>query len=37
VAEREAQDDLAAGRFRTFDDAEGFIADLESLAADTSQ
>ena len=37
AAEREAEDDLAAGRFRTFDDAESFLADLESLAADPSQ
>jgi bifunctional DNA-binding transcriptional regulator/antitoxin component of YhaV-PrlF toxin-antitoxin module len=37
AAEREAEDDLAAGRFRTFDDAESFLADLESLAPDTSQ
>lgn len=37
AAEREAEDDLAAGRFRTFDDARSFLADLESLAADTSQ
>jgi bifunctional DNA-binding transcriptional regulator/antitoxin component of YhaV-PrlF toxin-antitoxin module len=34
AAEREAEDDLAAGRFRTFDDPEGFLADLESLATD---
>ena len=34
AAEREAEDDLAAGRFRTFDDADSFLADLESLAAD---
>ncbi|SRR6266851_3858096 len=30
-AEREAEDDLAVGRYRTFDDAESFLADLESL------
>jgi bifunctional DNA-binding transcriptional regulator/antitoxin component of YhaV-PrlF toxin-antitoxin module len=34
AAEREAEDDLAAGRFRTFDDADSLLADLESLAAD---
>ncbi len=34
AAERQAEDDLAAGRFRTFDDADSFLADLESLAAD---
>jgi bifunctional DNA-binding transcriptional regulator/antitoxin component of YhaV-PrlF toxin-antitoxin module len=34
AAEREAEDDLAAGRFRTFDDADSFLADLESLATD---
>ena len=37
AAEREAEDDLAVGRFRTFDDAGSFLADLESLAADTSK
>ncbi|MBV9445591.1 MAG: hypothetical protein JO345_06810 [Streptosporangiaceae bacterium] len=37
AAERDAEDDLAAGRFRTFGDAEGFLADLESLAADPGQ
>ena len=37
AAEREAEDDLAASRFRTFDDTQSFLADLESLAADTSQ
>jgi bifunctional DNA-binding transcriptional regulator/antitoxin component of YhaV-PrlF toxin-antitoxin module len=34
AAEREAEDDLVAGRFRTFDDAQSFLADLESLATD---
>jgi len=34
AAEWEAEDDLAAGRFRTFDDADSFLGDLESLAAD---
>ena len=34
TAEREAEDDLATGRFHTFDDADSFLADLESLAAD---
>lgn|ERR1022692_1042527 len=33
AAEREAEEDLAAGRFRTFDDAESFLADLAALAA----
>jgi|SRR5258708_24076028 bifunctional DNA-binding transcriptional regulator/antitoxin component of YhaV-PrlF toxin-antitoxin module len=33
AAEREAEEDLAAGRFRTFDDAESFLADLAELAA----
>jgi bifunctional DNA-binding transcriptional regulator/antitoxin component of YhaV-PrlF toxin-antitoxin module len=33
AAEQEAEDDLAAGRYRDFDDAESFLADLESLAA----
>ena len=28
-ADGEAQDDLAAGRFRTFDDTDSFLADLE--------
>jgi bifunctional DNA-binding transcriptional regulator/antitoxin component of YhaV-PrlF toxin-antitoxin module len=37
AAEREAEDDIAAGRFRTFDDAESFLADLDSIAADASQ
>ena len=37
AAERAAEDDLAAGRFRTFDDAESFLADLESLAADPAE
>ena len=31
AAEQEAQDDLAAGRYRDFDDAESFLADLEGL------
>lgn len=36
-AEREAEDDIAAGRYRDFDDAETFLADLEALhsAGDT--
>src|SRR5258708_28773167 len=33
AAEREAEEDLAAGRFRTFDDEESFLADLAELAA----
>lgn len=28
--EREADEDIAAGRFETFDDVESFIADLEA-------
>lgn len=31
AAEREAEADLAAGRHRTFDTAEEFLADLEGL------
>ena len=34
AAERESEDDLTAGRYRTFDGADSFLADLESLAAD---
>jgi bifunctional DNA-binding transcriptional regulator/antitoxin component of YhaV-PrlF toxin-antitoxin module len=30
-AEREAEDDIIAGRYRDFDDAESFLADLEAL------
>ncbi|HLX50062.1 MAG TPA: AbrB/MazE/SpoVT family DNA-binding domain-containing protein [Streptosporangiaceae bacterium] len=37
VAEREAEEDLKAGRYRTFDDAESFLADLASLATETSE
>jgi len=33
AAEREAEEDLAAGRFRAFDDEESFLADLAELAA----
>ena len=33
AAEQEAEEDLAAGRFRTFDDEESFLADLAELAA----
>ena len=33
AAERESEEDLAAGRFRTFDDEESFLADLAELAA----
>ena len=33
AAEREAEEDLATGRFRTFDDEETFLADLAELAA----
>jgi len=33
AAEREVEEDLAAGRFRTFDDAESFLADLAALAS----
>ena len=32
--EREANEDYAAGRFKVFDDAESFLADLETFAAD---
>jgi len=32
AAEQEAEDDLAAGRYRDFEDAESFLADLEGLA-----
>lgn len=31
AAEQEAEEDLAAGRYRTFDTAEEFLADLEGL------
>ena len=34
AAERAAEDDLAAGRYRTFDEAESFLADLAALAPD---
>ena len=34
AAEREAEEDQNAGRYRTFDDADAFLADLESLAAE---
>jgi bifunctional DNA-binding transcriptional regulator/antitoxin component of YhaV-PrlF toxin-antitoxin module len=34
AAEREAEEDLNAGRYRTFDDAAAFLADLESLAVE---
>ena len=37
AAEREAEDDIAADRFRTFDDAESFLADLESLTTDSGR
>jgi bifunctional DNA-binding transcriptional regulator/antitoxin component of YhaV-PrlF toxin-antitoxin module len=37
AAEREAEDDLAAGRFRTFDDEESLLADLAELAAGDEQ
>jgi bifunctional DNA-binding transcriptional regulator/antitoxin component of YhaV-PrlF toxin-antitoxin module len=37
AAERQAEDDIAAGRHRTFDDAQAFLADLESLAANQDQ
>lgn len=30
--EREADEDIAAGRYKTFDDVESFIADLEAGA-----
>ena len=30
-AEREAEDELAAGRYRDFDDEDSFLADLEAL------
>jgi hypothetical protein len=35
AAECEAEADLAAGRYRTFDDAESFLADLAELVAET--
>jgi len=37
AAEREAEDDIATGRYRTFDDAASFLADLESLVAEPKQ
>ena len=33
TAEREAEEDLEARRYRTFDDAESFLADLAELAS----
>jgi hypothetical protein len=33
--EREADEDIAAGRYRTFDNLAEFIADLEQIAAET--
>jgi bifunctional DNA-binding transcriptional regulator/antitoxin component of YhaV-PrlF toxin-antitoxin module len=35
AAEQGAEDDLAAGRHRTFDDAESLLADLEALEAES--
>jgi bifunctional DNA-binding transcriptional regulator/antitoxin component of YhaV-PrlF toxin-antitoxin module len=32
TAEQEAEDDLSAGRYCDFEDAESFLADLEGLA-----
>lgn len=32
-AEREAEEDITAGRYRDFDEAETFLADLEALHA----
>jgi bifunctional DNA-binding transcriptional regulator/antitoxin component of YhaV-PrlF toxin-antitoxin module len=34
AAEREAEEDMNAGRYHTFDEAGAFLADLESLAAE---
>jgi bifunctional DNA-binding transcriptional regulator/antitoxin component of YhaV-PrlF toxin-antitoxin module len=35
AAEREAEEDLEQGRYRDFDDAEGLLADLESIVDQT--
>jgi bifunctional DNA-binding transcriptional regulator/antitoxin component of YhaV-PrlF toxin-antitoxin module len=35
--EREADDDYASGRFKTFDDVESFLADLDSAAEAADQ
>lgn len=37
AAERAAEEDLAAGRYRDFDDASSFLADLESLMTDQGE
>ncbi|MFC6011785.1 AbrB/MazE/SpoVT family DNA-binding domain-containing protein [Nocardia lasii] len=37
AAEREAEADLDAGRYRTFDDAESFLADLAGLTAESEK
>lgn len=34
AAEREAEADLDAGRYRTFDDAESLLADLAALVGE---
>ncbi|WP_188829847.1 AbrB/MazE/SpoVT family DNA-binding domain-containing protein [Nocardia camponoti] len=34
AAEQQVEADLEAGRYRTFDDAESFLADLAELAAE---
>jgi bifunctional DNA-binding transcriptional regulator/antitoxin component of YhaV-PrlF toxin-antitoxin module len=34
AAEQEAEDDLTASRYRHFDDARAFLADLEAVAAE---
>ncbi|MBY8857775.1 AbrB/MazE/SpoVT family DNA-binding domain-containing protein [Nocardia sp. CA2R105] len=36
AAEREAEEDLAAGRYKTFDDAQSFLDDLATLASSGS-
>lgn len=37
AAEREADEDLAAGRYETFDDKESFLAHLEQIADDADR
>jgi hypothetical protein len=37
AAEREAEEDLQAGRYRTFDDSKAFLAGLELVASETDQ
>jgi hypothetical protein len=34
--EREAEDDIAAGRFATFDDVESFLAALDAQCGESS-